>query len=276
MLRHIDSLKHALSPAERRVAEWVLAHPREVLDSNLATLARKAGTSEPTVVRFSRRTGARGFSDLKLRLAEALSRPDSYLHRDVTPGDSLGDAVMKVLDRSLQAILLLRDHAGLLPFDEAVQHMAKARQWVFCGLGASADVARDASQKFFRLGVPCSTRTDTPSIVQGASLLGAGDVMLVVSHTGRWRDIARAQQSARANGCSVIAITQARSPMADAASLLFDCEVGEDASVYTPMSSRLAQLALLDALQVALALAMGEGAGQNLKRSKQALIALDP
>lgn len=271
MLNRIDSLKDDLSPAERRVAEWLLAHPRETLASNLAELARKSGTSEPTVVRFSRRAGASGFSDLKLRLAEALSRPASYLHRDVQPGDSVGDAVMKVMDRSLQAILAMRDHATEMPFEAAVERMKPARQWIFCGLGASGDVARDACQKFFRLGVPCSTQTDTPSILQTAALLGDGDVMLTVSHTGRWDDIARAQAQAIENGASVISFTQATSPMAAAASLHFDCEVGEDASVYTPMSSRLAQLALLDALQVALALAMGESAGRNLIRSKQAL-----
>lgn len=271
MLATIDQLRERLSPAERRVAEWVLAHPREALSSTLAELAVKAGTSEPTVVRFCRRTGARGFSDLKLRLAETLSRPTSYLHRDVAPGDSVADAVMKVMDRSVQALLKARDLAGALPFDAAVAAMRDARQWVFCGLGASGDVARDACQKFFRLGVPCATRTDTPAILQTAAVAGEGDVLVLISHTGRWQDLARAQRQARDQGACVIVFTAPGSPMAVEASLGFDCAVGEDASVYTPQSSRLAQLALLDALQVSLALALGDRADLNLRRSKQAL-----
>lgn len=271
MLKRIDELRSTLSPAERRVAEWILAHPREALASTLAEMARKIGTSEPTVVRFCRRTGATGFSDLKLRLAEALSRPASYLHRDVMPGDSVGDAVMKVMDRSVHAILTLRDQATALPFEDAVTAMRGARQWVFCGLGASGDVARDACQKFFRLGVPCSSQTDTPSILQTAAVVGKGDVLLLISHSGRWADVARAQREAQASGAFVIAVTQPGSVMAEAASLLFSCEIGEDASVYTPSSSRLAQLALLDALQVALALALGDVADRNLQRSKKAL-----
>lgn len=273
MLKRIDQLRDDLSPAERRVADWMLAHPRETLSSTLAALAQKVGTSEPTVVRFCRRAGADGFSDLKLRLAEALSRPASYLHRDVMPGDSVGDAVMKVMDRSVHALLSVRDLASSLPFEPAVAAMRGARQWVFCGLGASGDVARDACQKFFRLGVPCASQTDTPSILQTAAVAGPDDVLLLVSHTGRWQDLARAQQQARDAGAYVIALTQAASPMARAASLAFEFEVGEDANVYTPMSSRLAQLAVLDALQVALALALGEAADRNLQRSKQALSA---
>ncbi len=271
MLKRIDRIREQGSRAERRVAAWVLNHPRETLDSTLAEMARKIGTSEPTVVRFCRRLGASGFSDMKLRLAEALSRPASYLHRDVTPGDSAADAVMKVMDRSVHSIMKVRDVAAQLPFDAAIAAMREARQWVFCGLGASGWVARDACQKFFRLGVPCSAQTDTPTILQTCAVLDPGDVMLMISHSGRWAGVADAARLARDNGACIVALTQPGSPMAREANLLFDCEISEDTSVYTPMSSRLAHLALLDALQVSLALALGERAEKNLARCKKAL-----
>ena len=69
----------------------------------------------------------------------------------------------------------------------------------------------------------------------------------------------------------IIALTDPRSPLAAAADLVFACHPVEDTNVFTPMSSRLAQLALLDALQVALALGLGEPAKQNLRASKSAL-----
>ncbi len=271
MLERLSQLLDQLSPAERRVAAWILAHPREALSSNLADLARQAGTSEPTVVRLSRRAGAEGYSDLKLRLAEALSRPSSYLHRDVTPGDALGDGVMKVMDRSVQALLALRERISAQPFEAAVPLLTAARQWVFCGLGASGSVAKDACHKFFRLGTPSVSWTDTPTILQAASLAGPGDLFLMISHTGRWPRLAGAQKNALERGATVLAFTQPGSPMAETSSLCFPCEVDEDTSVFTPMSSRLAQLALLDALQVAVALSLGETAARNLQASKRAL-----
>ncbi|MEE4174925.1 MAG: MurR/RpiR family transcriptional regulator [Xanthomonadales bacterium] len=271
MLDRLKQLRDQLSPAERRVADWILAHPREVLASNLADLASRAGTSEPTVVRLSRRAGAGGYSDLKLRLAEALSRPSTWLHRDVGPGDGLTDAVMKVMDRSAQALLSVRERIGTYPFKAAVPLMTGARQWIFCGLGASGSVAQDACHKFFRLGVPSVAWTDTPTMLQAASLAGPGDVLLVISHTGRWPRLAAAQGRALERNATVLAFTQSGSPMAEASTLCFPHEIDEDTSVYTPMSSRLAQLALLDALQVAVALALGEAAGRNLKASKLAL-----
>ena len=272
MLNRIEHMRSELSRSEGQVADWILEHPRDALASTLAQLAQKVGTSEPTVVRFCRRGGVSGYSEFKLRLAEAMSRPVSFAHRDVQPGDGVNDAVMKVMDRSIQAIMNVRELSQSMPFRETIAAMAPARQWVFCGLGASGYVAQDACQKFFRLGTPCSAQADTPSILQTAAVLEEQDVLVLISHSGRWPEVARAARLARDQGAFVVALTQPGSAMARAASVLFDCVVGEDASVYTPMSSRLAHLALLDALQVSLALELGERANRKLQRSKAALV----
>ncbi len=158
-----------------------------------------------------------------------------------------------------------------MPIEEAVHAMASARQIAFAGLGASGHVARDASHKFFRLGIPCTSLRDSTMILQFAAIVEPNDVLVLLSHTGRWPELASAARLARKRGAMVIALTNPDSRIADEAGLLFPCKVIEDTSVFTPMSSRLAQLALLDAIQVALALTRGETASQNLRRSKDAL-----
>ena len=72
-------------------------------------------------------------------------------------------------------------------------------------------------------------------------------------------------------GATVIAVTNPASDLARSASILFPCRVIEDTNVFTPTSSRLGQLALLDALLVALALTRGSGATERLRLSKDAL-----
>jgi RpiR family transcriptional regulator, carbohydrate utilization regulator len=272
MLQEIERAISRLSRAERGVAEWVLEHPRQATELPVAALARAAGTSEPTVVRFCRSVGLSGVRELKLRLAESLSRPGSYVHRDVGPDDSTADAVTKVLDRSIQALLELRARSGSLPFDAAVRAMGSARQILFAGLGASAAVARDARQKFFRLGIPTTALTDAPTLLQSAAIARPDDLFFLISHTGRWADFARAASIAAGRGSSVIAMTRPGSPLAETAGILFGLRVAEDTSVYTPMSSRLAQLAVLDSLQVALAVSLGETAETMLRETKQALL----
>lgn len=271
MLTKIQGLLGDLSAAEQRVANWVINHPRQSTESTLAEIARHAGVSEPTVVRFCRSVGVSGFRELTLRLAEALSRPETYLHQDVAVDDSNADAVTKVFDASIRTLVDTRAQLVGQPFDEAVQLMAEARQLNFIGMGASGYVARDAAHKFFRLGIPCSAFTDIPSILQFASITQPGDVLLFVSTLGGWQEMIRAAGLARDRGASVIALTRPGCELSEQATLLFPCEPAEDTSVFTPMTSRLAQLALLDALLVTLALFMGATATDKLRAAKSAI-----
>ena len=276
MLSNIKQAISDLSSAEKRVAQWILAHPKEAVGATLAVVSRESGTSEPTVVRFCRRVGLSGFRELGVRLAESLSSPARYVHRDVSPDDSSSDAVLKVMDASIQSLLDMRSQMSAMPVDAAVNAMSNARQIAFAGLGASGHVARDACHKFFRLGVPCSSLMDTPMILQFASIAEADDVLVLISHTGRWAEFTHAASVASSRGATVIAITNPDSDLAKEATLLFPCQLIEDTSVYTPMSSRLAQLALLDAIHVALALANGEQAAVRLRESKAALLRASP
>jgi RpiR family carbohydrate utilization transcriptional regulator len=271
MLSEINRALPDLSRSERQVAEWIVAHPKETVQATLAHVAHECGTSEPTVIRFCRRVGLRGFRELGIRITEALSNPTSYVHRDVQPDDTSSDAVIKVMDASIKSLIDMKSRLSDMPIDEAVSALAKARQIAFAGLGASGHVASDACHKFFRLGIPCSTLMDTPMILQFSAIAEPDDVLVLLSHTGRWPEFARAARMATERGATVIAITNAESELASAASILFPAQVIEDTSVFTPMSSRLAQLALLDAIHVALALTRGPGASDRLRRTKDAL-----
>lgn len=272
MLSLIERRSADLSPAGQRVARWILEHPRQAASATLAEVARACGCSEPTVIRFCRRVGLGGFRELTIRLTESLSRPASYVHRDVRPDDAADDAVLKVLDASIRALVDIRAELSAMPIRAAIAAMADARQIAFAGIGASGHVAGDACHKFFRLGIPCTALTDNTLILQFAAIAGPGDVLVMLSHSGRWTELVEPLSLARDRGACVIAVTDPTSPLAAAASLLFAVDAIEDTSVYTPMSSRLGQLALLDAVHVALALAQGEQAVAKLRSSKQALL----
>lgn len=271
MLPRIERELPTLSGTGRKVGSWILAHPRQAADATLAEVAGASGVSEPSVIRFCRRIGLDGFRDLTLRLTEALSRPTTYLHRDVDAGDSLPDAVGKVLDASIRTLVDTRTSISEFPIESIVERLVRARQIVFQGLGASGFVARDACHKFFRLGIPCSSLTDVPSILQFAAIAGPDDVLVAISAAGSWQSTTGAVRTAVENGATVIAVTAPGSGLARAATIVLPIEPTEDTSVYTPMSSRLAHLAVLDAVLVSLALSIGDAASKRLRASKNAI-----
>ena len=272
MLNRIEHQFSDLTRAEQRVARWVLDHPQQAAGATLAEVAKACDTSQPTVIRFCRHIGLDGFREFTLRLAAALSQPASYVHRDVVPDDSIPDAVAKVMDAAIQTLVDTRRIVVSMPLERAVSRIQASRQITFAGLGASGYVAQDASHKFFRLGIPCTALADAPSMLQFAAISGSRDVLLFVSAKGAWSDAISAAQIAAQRGAYVIALTDPKSPLAEAATLVLGIEPLEDTGVFTPMSSRLAQLAVLDALHVALALALGDRATANLRASKQVIV----
>ncbi|MFT5101791.1 MAG: RpiR family carbohydrate utilization transcriptional regulator [Flavobacterium sp.] len=260
-----------LSKSERRVGEWIVANIGRAIDAPIMEVADAAGVSEPTVIRFCRSMGVSGFRELRTHLIAAQQRPESYLHHDVSAADDASNAAMKVLESAIHALVGLRGLISSMPFEAAVSAMTEARQIIFIGLGASGYVARDACHKFFRLGMPCTTALDSPTILQHSAIARRDDVYIVMSHNGEWPELIAGMKLARAGGATVLALTDPQSPLAGQASWVFDCHPAEDTNVFTPMSSRLTQLTLLDALQVALALKLGTSAEENLRLTKRSL-----
>lgn len=260
-----------LRPAERKVADIVLAKPDGVIYMTLADLAREAGVSEPTVVRFARASGCDGFQDFKIRLAQGLASPFAYADLDVRPDDTAEAYAAKVFKAT--ADTLLRVHARLDPeaIEAAVEAIAAAGKLEFFGLGASGAVAMDAYHKFFRLISSCAAYTDPHMQHMSASALATGDVVVAISHTGRTRDLLDAVPVARAAGATVVAITASGSPLAEASSIVLGVDVPEDTDVHTPMVSRIAHLVVIDVLAVGVARRGGRDTAERLHRMKESL-----
>ncbi len=271
MLDRIEHNRQSLSAAERRVADWVLANPHRVVALPLAKIAAAVGVSEPTVVRFCRSVGSKGFSDFKVRVAQDLAGSNTVVHADVNPGDDANDVVAKVMGGSIRELLSVQRALDASRIEEAVATLTEARRIDFFGVGASGIVVQDALNKFFRLGTPCTAYCDAPTMLQAAAIADSTHAVIAVSKTGDSLPVVEACLRAARNGARVIAVTSPLSALAAAASTAILVDVREDTNVYTPMSSRLAQLAVLDVLQVAYAMALVTRGMEKLRRAKAAL-----
>ena len=164
-----------------------------------------------------------------------------------------------------------QQHLDLEALHQAVDLLARARSISLCGLCASASVALDAQHKLLRFPMPVMAHTDIINQRMAATGLAAGDCLVCISYTGRTTAMVELAELARDNGARVLALTAPRSPLADACDLVLGVEGGEDTDLYTPMSSRVAQLVIIDVLATCLALRRGEEFGEHLACVKQNL-----
>ncbi|MCP4326265.1 MAG: SIS domain-containing protein, partial [Alteromonadales bacterium] len=98
-----------------------------------------------------------------------------------------------------------------------------------------------------------------------------GDVIVLISHTGRTKALVEVARLARENDAFVIALTVHNSPLADHSNLVLSMSVPEDTDIYMPMASRIAQLVLIDVLATGFTLRRGPKFRDNLKRVKDGI-----
>ena len=265
MLDRVRAALPALPPAEQRVARLVLADARSFAGLPVGELAARAQVSKPTVVRFCRSVGYDGLSDFKLKLAGAVNEGLPFVHRAVDEDDKPGDIVVKVIDNAVSALLKYRNEAAGHAIERAIVALAAAcrngRRIEFYGVGNSGIVAQDAQHKFFRLGVAASAVSDGHVQVMSATMLQPGDCAVIISNSGRSRDLLDAAEIARRKGATTIVITASGSPLAHAASgaqhVLLAADHPEDDDRYSPMVSRLLHLIIIDILTTGVALRLG-------------------
>ena len=275
MLDRIKASLPSLAPAEQRVGKLVLQDPRAFANLPVTQLADRAHVSKPTVVRFCRSVGYDGLSDFKLKLAGSVSEGVPFIHRSVDADDKTTDVMVKVIDNTVAAFLKYRNDASASALDQAVQALAQThstgKRIEFYGVGNSGIVAQDAQHKFFRLGMNTIAYSDGHMQVMSASMLGQGDCVVVISNSGRTRDLMDACDIAKKRGATTIVITASGSPLATSGQIHLTADHPESYDRYSPMVSRLLHLLIIDILATTVALRIGETLQPALREMKNNL-----
>ncbi len=237
----------------------------------MAQVAQECKVSDTTVLRFCRNAGFRGYTDLKIMLAQDLARPGEIIHTDVTETDDTAAIVKKVFMTNIEA---LRDTLEVLDVDKlsrAADMILEARRVLIIGVGTSGPIVQDAYNRFFRLGLNCRVYTDSYLQLMDAALLKPGDLVIGISQTGASSDPVLTMEMAKQNGAQTIVITgNAQSPITKPADLVF-LSVSRETRNET-IASRIAQLSIIDSLYVIMSLRNLDIATQNERKIWKAVL----
>ena len=271
LLEQIQNRLDELNKAERKVAEVILRDPQQATRYSIAALAQAAQVSEPTVNRFCRSFGVNGYPELKMQLAQSLASGAAYVSQAVAADDGPEAYTRKIFGSAIASLDSALQSLDPQLISRAVDLMIQARQIHFFGLGASASVALDAQHKFFRFNLAVSAHSDVLMQRMLASVAHTGDLFVIISYTGRTRELVEVARLARQNGASVLGLTAAGSPLARASTISLDIPLPEDTDIYMPMTSRIIQLTVLDVLATGMTLRRGVDFQPHLRKIKESL-----
>ena len=254
MLKEITKQYASLTPAEKKLADYVLQYPSETVGLSAAALAQRAGTAPSAVVRFCKSLGFEGFPAFKVRLAVALSQqiPASYMS-----GAARGDSSSTVLDKIFAAnIKALQDTVARIDrvaFSEAVALLAGANTIHIYGVGTSAGMVNELQHRLMILGFRSQGFTDIASMRLSTMNLQPGDVAIGISHSGRTLVTMETLELSRKAGAKTVCLTSySASPITTVCDQVLTVYCDETHYPVEAASARIAQTGVLDALVAAL------------------------
>lgn len=246
----INSYMEQLKPAEKKVAKYILNNREEVIHLSITKLAREAGVSEATVVKFCQHIGYSGYQELKIMLAQAEKKgQQDRIYGEIEADDNVEEIINKIFqiyDQSLHNTKKLFDNNNIR---EAIKTVINSKRIYFFGFGASGIVARDSELKFKRINYVAEALLDNHKQKTIASLLSEDDLVVAISDSGRTKELMESLEIAKNAGAKIITITSNMgSPVTKISDIILLTSSKETPFRGSALASRMAQLAVIDVL----------------------------
>ena len=265
------SYRH-FSEKEKKIADYVLKDPKNIIHLTINQIADELGLAESTIFRFCQRIGFKGFQAFKISLAAEVVAPLKDIHEKIEEGDSISVVTEKVFRSNIKTLEDTLQIVDALAIEQATDLLMKARKIDFYGNGGSAMVAMDGYHKFVRLGLQVSMNLDSHMQLMAASQLQSDDVAIVISHSGSTTDVLDVLRVLKEKGVTIICVTNfAKSPLSKESDIALYTLSEETDFRSEALSSRIAQLSLIDAIYTNLMIARGNEGKKALQDMREAM-----
>lgn len=271
ILSEIAAAIPSLRKSEVKVAEYVLSSPQQVMHMRIVDLAQEARVSEPTIVRFCRGIGCNSFQEFKVRIAQEMAITNNIGQFAIADDDSIENICSKIADTTIQRLHQVKSQLKANQVGDAANAISMATRVEFYGYGASGAVATDAQHKFFRLHVATAAYSDPHMQAMSAVTLGPDDVVVAISQSGRTKDLLHSIALAQQYGARVVSLAPANTAVSLATDFPIHINIEEDTEQFTPMTSRIAHLMVIDMLAVAVTQRRGPEFARHLNAIKRSI-----
>ncbi|EKN6353313.1 SIS domain-containing protein [Yersinia enterocolitica] len=260
ILNEITWLLPELAENQKKIAKCILDNPESILSISSSQFAENAGVSQSAIVKFSQKIGMKGFPALKIAISEELSRnnlfksyPHKALHNSISSEDSLMVMAQKLAHEKTASIMETTRKINFSVFQQVISLINTAQRVQIVGIWGSGLTAKDLSYKLQKISIMTLVEADLHVQIAAALTLTPKDVQIVLSFTGRRKDMRIAATVAKAQGATVIAITGSKvSPLAKIADYVLESISDENEWRSSSISSRTAQNTLTDLIFLAL------------------------
>ena len=255
VLDRIAAIRRGLPPTAGRIADFITANAAKVVNMSVTEVAERTGASEGSVIGLCQQLGARGFQQVKIAIARDLVQPVQFIHEDLEPTDDIATVVEKIFRSDLQALHDTQKALDIGALTRAVAAIRKASRVEVFGIGSAATIAEDANYRLLRIGINSRAAVDSHVQAITASLCSPDVAVITISHSGSTIETLATRLAKEAGAITIVVTNFGKSPLLAHADIVLNTLARETQFRTEAMTSRIAQLAIIDALIAALALA---------------------
>jgi RpiR family carbohydrate utilization transcriptional regulator len=273
-LVRMEGLYGALKRAEKRLADYIFAHPEQVIKTSIQALQGKSGVGYATIIRFCKKAGYRGYKAFKRSLAYDLKHSKKNLTTpiefSIQSEDDMETIIHKTFDSSYDILEETRSMLDTASLYAVVKRLLSSGEIYFIGTGMSGVSARYAATRFFRLGLSCTAESDATLYKIKSSLLKETDLLFAISSSGRSINVVDAARIATDTGVTVVALTDfAISPLSRIARInLYTTPRNTRLFLHLDMPLIIGQINILDVLFFACCARMGRRSVDTINATK--------
>lgn len=252
VFEQISRQYYALTAAEKKVADFVLANRSKTQYMPISQLAESCGVAEATISRFSRTLGYRGYNAFKLAVSKASiprQTEENPLSGEITPEDSLEDVSRKLYQAEMEAMSQTREFLDLDAVRAAASLLQGAKQILCMGQGGSMLIAQEAAHLFSTVSNKFRAVADSHLQALSATMMDPEDVLFFFSYSGATLAMQETVRLAKDRGAQIILVTRfPNSPGAALSDVVLQCGANENPLQTGSVAARIAQMYLLDVL----------------------------
>ena len=252
VFRRIDNLGRSLTRSEALAADYLRAHPSEIISHSIHESARRAGVSVASVSRLALRLGYRDWKEMRVSLIRDSSRVvENPVFSDITPADSDAAVAKKVFDGAIVSL-----HDTLKQLDSAdvsrvVSAIKNTNRIVFFGSGGSGCIARDESLRFSHLELSAEAYSEEFQMMLQAARMKKGQIAFGFSNSGRSGATVSVLGEARSNQALTVGVGNYRNtPLEDVSDIFFCTAFSRRGGITAALTARIAMMCVMDVIYV--------------------------
>ncbi len=250
-------LYNDLSKSQKKVALFVMDHPRDVAMASAQEIGSSIGVSETTVIRFCYSLALAGYAELQKMIREQLLYQESSLttYQQSKMDLEQNSALFKqVMEQDTIKIMKTLKQISEADYETATEHLSKAKTVYVLGL-RSSHIA--ASWLAYSLGLVRGDvqliRPESEDVIQTLSQMDENTVVVVISFHRYLKKTIQVAKLAREQGAFIIGITDSSlAPIHKYSQLLFPIHspnkstLDATASLFSFMNAIVAGLSVQD------------------------------